>query len=165
MFPSHDNNELNEIEQTVKSVKTYLDKIPNKEKYTLNTQTKAVSLLYEIDQKRKELNKADESFKDDINAEINGLSNELKQLLNDDLKLQNEQPQQTTQPEPSQETAQGQTAETNLQPKQGTTTTEQGVSIDLNAKTGDTLYKQTDNTNQQNTNLIVTGKLSFGAGT
>ena len=39
------------------------------------------------------------SFKDDINTEINGLSNELKQLLNDDLKLQNEQPQQTTQPE------------------------------------------------------------------
>ena len=34
--------------------KNYLDKIPNKEQYTLNTQTKAVSLLYEIDKKRKE---------------------------------------------------------------------------------------------------------------
>ena len=61
------------------------------------------------------------------------------------------QPQQTTQPEQAQETAQGQTAETNVQPEQGTTATEQGVSIDLNAKTGDTLYKQKDNTNQQNT--------------
>ena len=35
--------------------------------------------------------------------------------------------------------------------KQGTTTTKQSVSADLNAKTGDTLYKQKDNTNQQNT--------------
>ena len=109
--------------------------------------TKAVGLLYEIDQKRKELNKADESFKDDINNEINSLTDELKQLLNDDLKLQNEQPQTTTQPEQTQETAQGQATETNVQPEQGTTTTEQGVSIDLNAKTGDTLYK-TENTNQ-----------------
>ena len=48
--------------------------------------------------------KADESFKDDINNEINSLTNELKQLLNNDLKLQNEQPQQTTQPEQTQET-------------------------------------------------------------
>ena len=40
---------------------------------------------------------------------------------------------------------------TNVQPEQGTVETEQGVSIDLNAKTGDTLYKQKDNTNQQNT--------------
>lgn len=126
-----DKNKLNEIEQTVKSVKTYLDKIPNKDKYTLNTQTKAVSLLYEIDQKRKQLNNVDESFKDDINNEINGLTDELKQLLNDDLKLQNEQPQQTTQPEQTQETAQGQTTETNLQPEQGTIATEQGVSTNI----------------------------------
>lgn len=143
-----DKNKLNEIEQTVKSVKTYLDKIPNKDKYTLNTQTKAVSLLYEIDQKRKQLNNVDESFKDDINNEINDLTDNLKQLLNDDLKLQNEQPQQTTQPEQTQETAQGQTTETTLQSEQGTVAGEQGVSIDLNAKNGDTLYKQTDNTNQ-----------------
>lgn len=129
-----DKNKLNEIEQTVKSIKTYLDKIPNKDKYTLNTQTKAVSLLYEIDQKRKQLNNVDESFKDDINAEINRLSNELKQLLNDDLKLQNEQPQQTPQPSQKQETTQGQTTETNLQPEQGTTTTEQGVSADVDRK-------------------------------
>ena len=52
-----------------------------------------------------------------------------------------EQPQQTTQPEQAQETAQGQTTETNVQPEQGTVETEQGVSIDLNAKTGDTLYR------------------------
>ena len=103
-----DKNKLSEIEQTVKSVKMYLDKIPNKDKYTLNTQTKAVSLLYEIDQKRKQLNNVDESFKDDINNEINNLTDNLKQLLNDDLKLQNEQPQQTTQPEQTQETTQGQ---------------------------------------------------------
>ena len=129
-----DKNKLNEIEQTVKSVKTYLDKIPNKDKYTLNTQTKAVSLLYEIDQKRKQLNNVDESFKDDINNEINDLTDNLKQLLNDDLKLQNEQPQQTTQPEQTQETAQGQTTETTLQSKQGTTTTEQSISANVDNK-------------------------------
>ena len=54
----------------------------------------------------------------------------------------------TIKPEQAQETAQGQTTETNVQPEQTTVAGEQGVSIDLNAKTGDTLYKQKDNTNQ-----------------
>ena len=44
---------------------------------------------------------------------------------------------QTTQPEQAQETAQGQTTETNVQPEQGTTTTEQGVSADVEAKETD----------------------------
>ena len=54
----------------------------------------------------------------------------LKLLIVKDIENQNEQ-QQTTQSEQTQETAQGQPTETNLQSQQGTATTEQGVSADI----------------------------------
>lgn len=50
-----DKSKLSEVEKSVSLIKNYLDKIPNKEQYTLNTQTKAVSLLYEIDKKENNL--------------------------------------------------------------------------------------------------------------
>ena len=85
-----DKSKLSEVEKSVSLIKNYLDKIPNKEQYTLNTQTKAVSLLYEIDKKRKQLNQSDEVFKPEVQKEIDNLSGQLKELLDSDIKLQEE---------------------------------------------------------------------------
>ena len=60
----------------------------------------------------------------------------LKLLIVKDIENQNEQ-QQTTQPEQTQETAQGQTTETNLQPEQGAIATEQSVSPNVDNNTSE----------------------------
>ena len=138
----------------MKTAKKYLDQLPKDNTLTISQTADVITNLQKLDNLKKEQEKAtSESVKKQYQEQINTVEEAISKTFEESKNntIVDEQPQQTTQPEQTQETAQGQTTETNVQPEQGTTTTEQGVSIDLNAKTGDTLYKQKDNTNQQNT--------------
>ena len=138
----------------MKTAKKYLDQLPKDNTLTISQTADVITNLQKLENLKKEQEKAtSESVKKQYQEQINTVEEAIAKKFEESKNntIVDEQPQQTTQPEQTQETAQGQTTETNVQPEQGTTTTEQGVSIDLNAKTGDTLYKQVDNTNQQNT--------------
>lgn len=85
-----DEKSLAKIEQGVRAVRKVLDKIPNREEYSITAQAQAMFVLDKIDLARRKLATSDEVFKSDIQAEISALENELKTILHNDLEANEE---------------------------------------------------------------------------
>ena len=133
----------------MQTAKKYLDQLPKDNTLTLSQTADVITNLQKLENLKKEQEKAtSESVKKQYQEQIDSVEETIAKTFEESKNntIVDEQPQQATQPEQKQETAQGQATETNLQPEQTTVAGEQGVSIDLNAKTGDTLYKPTEQT-------------------
>lgn len=92
-------NEANKIIGEVIERQKYIKKIPDVENYSTEAVNEILPLLQNIDDKKKALSVADDTFKNRINLEIDSISNEINTILDND---------QTTQPTQEQETIQEQ---------------------------------------------------------
>ena len=150
----------------MQTAKKYLDQLPKDNTLTLSQTADVITNLQKLENLKKEQEKAtSESVKKQYQEQIDSVEEAIAKTFEESKNntIVDEQPQQTTQPEQTQETAQGQTTETNLQPEQTTVAGEQGISIDLNAKTGDTLYKPTEQSVTTNIDVEPIGKLGDGS--
>lgn len=131
----------------INTINKYKAQLPEDNTLSIKQAGEAIVNLQKLDKLKKEQNNAvSQSVKDDIQSQIDGVESEIKRIFEESKNntLVDEQPQTKPQQQQEQEGVQGQATETNVQPEQTTIATEQGVSIDLNAKTGDTLYKPTE---------------------
>ena len=134
LFPSLKNNflisdtSIDRLQREVETVKKYIDKIPDKEKHSFTALSQSAAILQNIQKLRNSLNSVDETFKPEIEEKINTLQSDLKEVLNSDLQRHKEQTENTP-----------------------------VTKIDLNAETGDSLYR-TENISDKDTNEIEENK-------
>lgn len=134
LFPSLKNNflisntSIDRLQQEVGTAKKYIDKIPDKEKHSFTALSQSAVILQNIQKLRNSLNSVDETFKPEIEEKINTLQSDLKEVLNSDLQRHKEQTENTP-----------------------------VTKIDLNAETGDSLYR-TENISDKDTNEIEENK-------
>ena len=134
LFPSLKNNflisdtSIDRLQREVETAKKYIDKIPDKEKHSFTALSQSAAILQNIQKLRNSLNSVDETFKPEIEEKINTLQSDLKEVLNSDLQRHKEQTENTP-----------------------------VTKIDLNAQTGDSLYR-TENISDKDTNEIEENK-------
>lgn len=134
LFPSLKNNflisdtSIDRLQREVETAKKYIDKIPDKEKHSFTALSQSAVILQNIQKLRNSLNSVDETFKPEIEEKINTLQSDLKEVLNSDLQRHKEQTENTP-----------------------------VTKIDLNAETGDSLYR-TENISDKDTNEIEENK-------
>ena len=136
----------------MQTAKKYLDQLPKDNTLTLSQTADVITNLQKLENLKKEQEKAtSESVKKQYQEQIDSVEETIAKTFEESKNntIVDEQPQQTTQPEPTQETVQGQTTETNLQPEQGTATTEQSVSTDVDANQTLPINETTQNEPQQ----------------
>lgn len=117
-------NEINERQK-------YISKVPESEKYSTTALSEVSPILQKIDEKKELLKNDDGTFSGRINNDITALTEQANAILDNDLNINNAE---TTQSTPQSEGVQNEASKT---------------TIDLNAKTGNTLY-QTESTNLNN---------------
>ena len=133
LFPSLKNNflisdtSIDRLQREVETAKKYIDKIPDKEKHSFTALSQSAAILQNIQKLRNSLNSVDETFKPEIEEKINTLQSDLKEVLNSDLQRHKEQTENAP-----------------------------VTKIDLNAETGDSLYR-TENSDKD-TNEIEENK-------
>lgn len=155
-------DKIDKVENEVKTVKKYIDQIPNREDYTLNGMFKAGVILQDIERLKQSKTTAADVFHEDIDAKISAKTQELKDILERN-KVEKTNPETNENPQPAQEqeTTQGNTETTTETPTAETATVptepkpneprgnggaEVGVGTDINTETNGQTANQEPNT-------------------